>query len=255
MATPLRPPQLLRLASRRWSPPFLNRGLVSIVAADRGGLLVPFQRWTTADDASPAHPYSLSPSLRSFSTDSKKEEQEEQEPNNKTAVETIKQEEEEGESVSKQKKDIPKESLQFQAETRQLLDIVTHSLYTEKEVFLRELVSNASDALEKLRHLQVANVEGMEVAASDAPLEIRIETDEANQTLTITDTGVGLTKQDMISNLGTIAKSGSRAFLNEISNTTSKDPQLDPAKGIIGKFGVGFYSAFMVGNKVDVRSR
>jgi HSP90 family molecular chaperone len=160
--------------------------------------------------------------------------------------------------VSKQKKDIPKESLQFQAETRQLLDIVTHSLYTEKEVFLRELVSNASDALEKLRHLQVANVEGMEVAASDVPLEIRIETDEVNQTLTITDTGVGLTRQDMISNLGTIAKSGSKAFLNEISNAaTSQDPQLDhdPAKGIIGKFGVGFYSAFMVGNKVDVRSR
>lgn len=129
----------------------------------------------------------------------------------------------------------------------------THTLYNT--VFLRELVSNASDALEKLRHLQVANVEGHQVVGSDVPLEIRIETDELNQTLTITDTGVGFTREDMISNLGTIAKSGSKAFLNELSNAASEDPQLDPAKGIIGKFGVGFYSSFMVGDKVDVRSR
>ena len=116
-------------------------------------------------------------------------------------------------------------------------------------------MSNASDALEKLRHLQVANIEDKQVVASDVPLEIRIETDELNQTLTITDTGIGLTRQDLISNLGTIAKSGSKAFLNEISNAVSDEPQLDPARGIIGKFGVGFYSAFMVGDKVDVRSR
>jgi HSP90 family molecular chaperone len=166
------------------------------------------------------------------------------------------------------KQELPKESLQFQAETRQLLDIVTHSLYTDKEVFLRELVSNASDALEKLRHLQVANIEGHEVCVgvgandnendndnSAVPLEIRIETDELNQTLTITDTGIGLTRDDMISNLGTIAKSGSKAFLNEISKATSNEPELDPARGIIGKFGVGFYSAFMVGDKVEVRSK
>lgn len=127
--------------------------------------------------------------------------------------------------------------------------------HTPLLVFLRELVSNASDALEKLRHLQVANIDGKEIVASDVPLEIRIETDELNQTLTVTDTGVGLTREDMITNLGTIAKSGSKAFMNEISNATSDDPQLDPAKGIIGKFGVGFYSAFMVGDKVDVRSR
>ena len=155
------------------------------------------------------------------------------------------------------KKELHKESLHFQAETRQLLDIVTHSLYTDKEVFLRELVSNASDALEKLRHLQVANIEGHAVCVDDThvPLEIRIETDELNQTLTITDTGIGLTREDMISNLGTIAKSGSKAFLNEISKATSHEPELDPARGIIGKFGVGFYSAFMVGDKVEVRSK
>jgi hypothetical protein len=158
------------------------------------------------------------------------------------------------------KKELDKESLQFQAETRQLLDIVTHSLYTDKEVFLRELVSNASDALEKLRHLQVANIEGHAVVSDDVlPLEIRIETDELNQTLTITDTGIGQTREDMITNLGTIAKSGSKAFINEISKATSSsdegEPQLDPARGIIGKFGVGFYSAFMVGDKVEVRSR
>jgi HSP90 family molecular chaperone len=155
------------------------------------------------------------------------------------------------------KKELHKESLQFRAETRQLLDIVTHSLYTDKEVFLRELVSNASDALEKLRHLQVANIEGHAVCVGDSvPLEIRIETDELNQTLTITDTGIGLTRDDMISNLGTIAKSGSKAFFDEISKATSSDDsELDPARGIIGKFGVGFYSSFMVGDKVEVRSK
>jgi len=116
-------------------------------------------------------------------------------------------------------------------------------------------VSNASDALEKLRHLQVANIDGKQVVGSDVPLEIRIETDELNQTLTITDTGVGMTREDMITNLGTIAKSGSKAFMNELSNAATDDPQLDPSKGIIGKFGVGFYSSFMVGEKVDVRSR
>mmetsp|Transcript_19296 Transcript_19296/g.38934 ORF Transcript_19296/g.38934 Transcript_19296/m.38934 type:complete len:749 (+) Transcript_19296:456-2702(+) len=147
-----------------------------------------------------------------------------------------------------------KETLGFQAETRQLLDIVTHSLYTDKEVFLRELVSNASDALEKLRHVQ-------QVGSSDAtvdpgvPLEIRIETDELNGTLTITDTGIGLTKEEMIENLGTIARSGSKAFMNEMSKSSETGGALDASRGIIGKFGVGFYSAFMVGDKVQVRSK
>ena len=150
-----------------------------------------------------------------------------------------------------------KESLEFQAETKQLLDIVTHSLYTDKEVFLRELISNASDALEKLRHMQVAN-EGSntEQQDPDKQLEIKIETDEVNGTITISDTGIGMNRQDMIDHLGTIARSGSKAFMNELAEKhSSETANLDASRGIIGKFGVGFYSAFMVGDKVEVRSK
>lgn len=150
-----------------------------------------------------------------------------------------------------------KESLEFKAETKQLLDIVTHSLYTDKEVFLRELISNASDALEKLRHLRVANTKSsLKQQDPDIPLEIKIETDEVNGTITISDTGVGLTKQDMVDHLGTIAKSGSKAFMNELAEKhSSETASMDISRGIIGKFGVGFYSAFMVGDKVEVRSK
>ncbi|KAL3771347.1 hypothetical protein ACHAWO_007821 [Cyclotella atomus] len=148
-----------------------------------------------------------------------------------------------------------KEEIEFQAETRQLLDIVTHSLYTDKEVFLRELVSNASDALEKLRHMQVS---GEASGSDDIPLEIRITTDEASNTLTITDTGVGMTRDDLVSNLGTIARSGSKAFVKEMQMKESMGAENTPdpfGSGIIGKFGVGFYSGFMVADKVDVRSK
>ena len=144
------------------------------------------------------------------------------------------------------------ETREFQAETKQLLDIVIHSLYTDKEVFLRELVSNASDALEKLRHLQVAN----QIKTDDqVPLEIRIELDEVTSTITISDSGVGMTKDEMIENLGTIAKSGSKNFKDELAKLAEDGDTVDPSKGIIGRFGVGFYSAFMVGDKVEVRSR
>ena len=163
----------------------------------------------------------------------------------------------------------PADTREFQAETRQLLDIVTHSLYTDKEVFLRELVSNASDALEKLRHVQQIGgsspQEPQEADATgststltvdpDVPLEIRIETDELNGTLTITDTGIGLTKDEMVENLGTIARSGSKAFLSELSKSAETGGAVDASRGIIGKFGVGFYSAFMVGDRVQVRSK
>ena len=152
-----------------------------------------------------------------------------------------------------------KQSLEFQAETRQLLDIVTHSLYTDKEVFLRELISNASDALEKLRHVQTLATSETTFSDPDTPLEIRIETDEANGTLTISDTGIGLSREEMIANLGTIARSGSKAFVQEMSARYSTgnnaSPETDISRGIIGKFGVGFYSAFMVGDKVEVRSK
>jgi len=142
------------------------------------------------------------------------------------------------------------QKLDFQAETKQLLDIVTHSLYTDKEVFLRELVSNASDALEKLRHVRATSTVETNVDA-DVPLEIRITTNEEDRTITITDTGIGLSRQEMMDNLGTIARSGSKSFLKE-QNVTGSDASLS---GLIGKFGVGFYSAFMVGDKVEVRSK
>lgn len=147
-----------------------------------------------------------------------------------------------------------KESLEFQAETKQLLDIVTHSLYTEKEVFLRELISNASDALEKLRHMQTV-AQDSECADSEIPLEIRIETDEVNGTISISDTGIGMNRQEMIDHLGTIARSGSKAFMNDLAQKASEGEGADASRGIIGKFGVGFYSAFMVGDKVEVRSK
>ena len=150
------------------------------------------------------------------------------------------------------------EEMEFQAETRQLLDIVTHSLYTDKEVFLRELVSNASDALEKLRHIQATGTITGSSDQESIPLEIRITTDEAANTLTITDTGIGMTKEEMVSNLGTIARSGSKAFVHEMNlKAQGADPNdVDPfGEGIIGRFGVGFYSGFMVSDKVDVRSK
>jgi TNF receptor-associated protein 1 len=142
------------------------------------------------------------------------------------------------------------ETLGFQAETRQLLDIVTNSLYTDKEVFMRELVSNGSDALEKLRHLQVT---GVETAQPELPLEIRIVRDEVGNTLTISDTGIGFTREEMISSLGTIARSGSKAFVQNLKD--SGDVSGGAAEGIIGQFGVGFYSAFMVAERVEVFSR
>eukprot|EP00986_Skeletonema_menzelii_P004752 scaffold1665_cov149-Skeletonema_menzelii.AAC.2 len=150
------------------------------------------------------------------------------------------------------------EEMDFQAETRQLLDIVTNSLYTDKEVFLRELVSNASDALEKLRHIQATGTITGSSDQESIPLEIRITTDEAANTLTITDTGIGMTKEEMVSNLGTIARSGSKAFVHEMNlKAQGADPSdVDPfGEGIIGRFGVGFYSGFMVSDKVDVRSK
>lgn len=148
--------------------------------------------------------------------------------------------------------DVNKEEMEFQAETRQLLDIVTHSLYTDKEVFLRELVSNASDSLEKLRHLQTVNATG--TVDSDVPLEIRIELDEVTSSITIADTGIGMTKEEMKKNLGTIARSGSKNFIQELKNM-EQQAETGAEQGIIGKFGVGFYSSFMVGDKVAVRSK
>nr|WKF55084.1 tumor necrosis factor receptor-associated protein 1 [Protohermes costalis] len=140
------------------------------------------------------------------------------------------------------------EKREFQAETRMLLDIVAKSLYSDKEVFIRELISNASDALEKCRYLILTN----EITDIDRKLEINIETDKLNRLLIVKDTGVGMTKDELVNNLGTIARSGSKAFLE---NLKKDGVNADNANNIIGQFGVGFYSAFMVSNKVEVYTR
>ncbi len=132
---------------------------------------------------------------------------------------------------------------EFQAEVKKLLDIVIHSLYTDKEIFVRELISNASDALEKLRHLQLT--EGT-VHDGNLPLEIHVRRDEAAGTVTFEDHGVGMTRPELIENLGTIAHSGSKKFLEAVSAGA------DVGANLIGQFGVGFYSAFMVADKVTV---
>jgi TNF receptor-associated protein 1 len=134
------------------------------------------------------------------------------------------------------------EKREFQAEVKQLLDIVTHSLYTDKEIFIRELVSNASDALEKLRYLQLTKED---VFDEGLDLEINITTDDAG-TVTIQDFGLGMTREELIENLGTIAHSGSRAFLQSLKEGA------DAGANLIGQFGVGFYSAFMVAKEVKV---
>ena len=135
------------------------------------------------------------------------------------------------------------QKFEFQAEIKQLLDIVIHSLYTEKEIFVRELVSNASDALEKLRHLQLTE---KEIFDDNLPLEINLTTDDKAKTLTIQDFGVGMTRAELVENLGTIAHSGSKAFLKALSEGAQKNA------GLIGQFGVGFYSAFMAAKSVKV---
>jgi molecular chaperone HtpG len=134
----------------------------------------------------------------------------------------------------------------FKAEVKQLLDILVHSLYTSREIFLRELISNSSDALDKLRF---ESNKGAEIIDNDLPLEIKITFDEKKKILTIEDSGIGMTKDEIISNIGTIAKSGSAEFLKQL--TESKQD----ANNIIGKFGVGFYSVFMVAEEVIIKTK
>lgn len=146
--------------------------------------------------------------------------------------------------------DAAQETFEFQAETRKLLDIVTNSIYTDKEVFIRELLSNASDSLEKLRYKTST---GELANAGDMPLEIIIETSADNKTLTIMDSGIGMTKEELISNLGTIARSGSKQFVEKIKS--SGGSSASTTDNIIGQFGVGFYSSFMVSDNVVVESK
>ena len=139
---------------------------------------------------------------------------------------------------------------QFQTEVSQLLQLIVHSLYSHPEIFLRELISNSSDALDKLRHLSLTDETYKALAGNgaDAP-RIDLELDEANKTLTISDTGIGMNHEDLVSHLGTIARSGTKNFLSQLSGDAKKDSNL------IGQFGVGFYSVFMVADKVEVISR
>lgn len=134
----------------------------------------------------------------------------------------------------------------FQSEVKQLLQLMIHSLYSNKEIFLRELISNASDAADKLRFRALSKPELYE---NDGELRVRISADKDKGTLTISDNGIGMSREEVIENLGTIAKSGTKSFLESLGSDQVKDSQM------IGQFGVGFYSAFIVADKVTVRSR
>jgi len=142
--------------------------------------------------------------------------------------------------------DAQKQTMGFQTEAKQLLHLMIHSLYSNKEIFLRELVSNASDAADKLRFLALSQGDLYE---SDAELKIRVDFDKEANTVTIADNGIGMNRDDVVAHLGTIAKSGTASFLSNLSGDDKKDSQL------IGQFGVGFYSAFIVADKVEVLTR
>ena len=139
---------------------------------------------------------------------------------------------------------------EFQTEVSQLLQLIVHSLYSHPEIFLRELISNSSDALDKLRHLTLVNDKFKALVGNgiDSP-RIDLELGEEKKTLTISDTGIGMNEEELVSNLGTIARSGTKNFLAQLSGDAKKDSNL------IGQFGVGFYSVFMVSDKVEVTSR
>src|SRR5215216_433245 len=133
----------------------------------------------------------------------------------------------------------------FQAEVAELLHLMVHSVYSETDIFLRELISNASDALDKLRYEAIA---APDLSADGEPPRIRIVPDRNAGTLTVIDNGIGMDRQELIDNLGTVARSGTRAFMNKLAE--AKD-----GTGLIGQFGVGFYSAFMVADRIAVTSR
>jgi len=148
--------------------------------------------------------------------------------------------------MSSEEKINTKETLGFQTEVKQLLQLMIHSLYGNKEVFLRELISNASDAVDKLRFEALANESLLE---SDPDLKIQVDFDKDAKTIVIRDNGIGMNREEIITNLGTIAKSGTADFLSALSGDQKKDSHL------IGQFGMGFYSAFIVARKVEVRTR
>ncbi|MBQ2246832.1 MAG: ATP-binding protein, partial [Selenomonadales bacterium] len=138
------------------------------------------------------------------------------------------------------------ETREFQTETKKILDMMIHSIYTNKEIFLRELISNASDAIDKLKFAALTEPELMD----DAEREIYLIPDVASRTLTIADNGIGMTYEEVCDNIGTIARSGTKAFLEKLQEAGEAQD-----KDLIGQFGVGFYSAFMVADKVTLLTR
>jgi heat shock protein beta len=141
------------------------------------------------------------------------------------------------------------EDYQFEAEVHRMLDIVVNSLYQNKDVFLRELISNASDAIDKIRFLSLTKPE---LLKDKEDLEIRIEYDADAKTLTIRDSGIGMTHDDLVKNLGTVARSGTTKFLEALQEQDKNNANVG---SMIGKFGVGFYSSFLVSNRVTVASK
>src|SRR3954447_4293026 len=140
------------------------------------------------------------------------------------------------------------ETLQFQAETKQLLDLMIHSLYSNKEIFLRELISNSSDALDRLRFEALTKPE---LLAGDETLEIRLAADRNARTLTVHDNGIGMSRDEVITNIGTIAKSGTRELAERLKQGESKQTIAE----MIGQFGVGFYFSFMAADRVELVTR
>ena len=139
-----------------------------------------------------------------------------------------------------------KETLGFQAEVKQLLHLMVHSLYSNKEIFLRELISNASDAVDKLRFEALSDTS---LYGTDADMKIRVSFDKAARTLSVSDNGVGMSRDEVVANIGTIAKSGTREFFQALTGDQAKDAHL------IGQFGVGFYSSFIVADRVTLVTR
>src|SRR5580700_489652 len=141
--------------------------------------------------------------------------------------------------------------MEFKTELKQLLDLIIHSLYTKKEVFLRELISNSADAIDKVKFESLTSPQILE---GNSDWKIKLATDEAAGTLTVSDNGIGMSRESIVDNLGTIAKSGTKAFLENLKKAQVEGKDVSQTPELIGQFGVGFYASFMVADRVTVLS-